>query len=144
MKHVCIILVAVFCVCGLFAQEPPATQVAIDPDWVVVLEKRIEVARGIFEEVDARFQVGHPDGSAIAQITAKVALTDAEVALYRYTRDATKLLEACERKVEYAQYKLKAVDAACQAGTATFIEKLNAELGVVEAEYDLKKAKEKK
>ncbi len=110
----------------------------IDPDYRALLEKRVEIARVKYDMFKAMSQAGHPKGTAIAYMSAELALRSAEIGLYRYTGEKEKLLAAAEGKVNVAQQALQGVKAGFESGSMGYPDLGEAELALAEAEYELK------
>lgn len=117
--------------------------VAVNPDYVALLQKRAETAKARLDGVEAAYKMGAPGGSAVSYADARIAHADAEAALYRAMDDGDKTIAAVKRKVEAAKEKLASGKSAYNSGTTTHDKLLDAELALTEAEYELKQAEKK-
>ena len=145
MKRIAVtsLLAVLFIAVQTTAQEPGASApgVSLDQDYLDLLKKRVEVTRIKFKEADAAYKAGHPSGTALWQAESRIALATAEAGLYRQTGERENLLAALERKREATEDTVHIAKAGYQAGTGPYSLPAEAELSLVEAEYELKKAK---
>ena len=115
----------------------------VNQDYIDLLKKRVEIAQRKFEQTEARFMAGAPDGRATNLLKAKIEHTEMVIALYRQTGEREKLLAALEQKMKEAKELSRAAEASVQSGTMGHDDLNEAELALAEAEYEFKKAKKR-
>ncbi|MDR3109043.1 MAG: hypothetical protein LBU65_05060 [Planctomycetaceae bacterium] len=100
-----------------------------------LLQKRVEAAKIKYDETEADSKNG--TGSAESQAKARIALSDAEIPLYRFIGDKTKLIRAAKYKVDAAGYLVRGSRNAFEAGKTRYSDVANAELILADASKEL-------
>ncbi|MDR3183640.1 MAG: hypothetical protein LBT89_12120 [Planctomycetaceae bacterium] len=125
--------------CGT-GNEPAA---AADPDYVVLLQKRLAAAEKKAQPVNTKAQMGVVGGNVVDVCNAGINVAAAKSTLYQATGETKKVIEALEEKLKLCKERAAVWNVVREAASPNydFNADTDAQLAVDEAEYELKKAK---
>ncbi len=111
-----------------------------DPEKLAALSKNLDESRRNYLDVRAKYVAGQKGGTTGDHADAQLKLTDAEVALYRFTGEKDRLLAALQTRVDAARERAKWSVTAVKAGLKPASDTSEAEKKHVDAEAELKSA----
>jgi hypothetical protein len=112
---------------------------ASDPDYIKLLERRVELYERIAKDIDVAASISAVTASEL--FNSKIAFANAKAKLFYYKGESEKWIATLEEKLKAVKYIQQSVDARVKAGNGTSVNAYEAQILVAEIEFELKAAK---